>query len=684
MGKLFNLLLLITLVGSATAEETATTAGPEPILAGLAGSPYRSGVVVASVIRRHLPGIESAYVAALEREPDLRGGKITVRFTIKADGSVNSVGVIEDTVDCPPLSASVVERVRAWRFPRVPSGEYVVVYPFVFIAPSATAEVAERASSSAGYDAFREEAEPPREPSSSPGEYTFWETVIESRLERPVAFFVKRRRPAVAFNEDELTQFDEGTRAFLVDAAAFLDEGTLDPAAPMRRKRDEYYRELREVEAQKHLLALARERAALGTADAVELIPERAGKEAKAARKRRKAVEKLEARENKWRKKIDGVDERIDKVRREWASAREGQRDELIREGERLMDGDVADDYKRWALLVLGELYVERSTAAHVVAIREYAERLAAAVAAGKVFPEGPPGPDYDPTIAAYQQIALNYKDFIYADAACYTLAYCLRAKYENEEAARTFYKLTEVYPDSRYVAEAYFCIGEYFFDQYEFDKAVKYYSRVPTTDPYFGGAAVYRRGWARYNMGYVREEERTEYVKAIEEFTSLLDRYGTTAFLAREAQDFAAFALYEWAYAATAKPKAEVALALFDEEFRGARERDYSPAVLHTLADVYFIKGEWEDAAAVYGTLLDYYPSYEGAPRALEALVAGYVKREDYAAAHEARLRLVEDYGPASRWYEGANRRRTPPSRPTAVGRRPLRGRPLSTCRRG
>jgi len=294
-------------------------------------------------------------VAALEREPDLRGGKITVRFTIKADGSVNSVGVIEDTVDCPPLSASVVERVRAWRFPRVPSGEYVVVYPFVFIAPSATAEVAERASSSAGYDAFREEAEPPREPSSSPGEYTFWETVIESRLERPVAFFVKRRRPAVAFNEDELTQFDEGTRAFLVDAAAFLDEGTLDPAAPMRRKRDEYYRELREVEAQKHLLALARERAALGTADAVELIPERAGKEAKAARKRRKAVEKLEARENKWRKKIDGVDERIDKVRREWASAREGQRDELIREGERLMDGDVADDYKRWALLVLGE-----------------------------------------------------------------------------------------------------------------------------------------------------------------------------------------------------------------------------------------------------------------------------------------------------------------------------------------
>jgi hypothetical protein len=72
MGKLFNLLFSITLVGSALAEETATRAAREPILAGLTGSPHRSSAVVASIIRRHLPGVENAYVAALEAR--YRGG----------------------------------------------------------------------------------------------------------------------------------------------------------------------------------------------------------------------------------------------------------------------------------------------------------------------------------------------------------------------------------------------------------------------------------------------------------------------------------------------------------------------------------------------------------------------------------------------------------------------------------
>lgn len=78
MGKLFSLLFSITLAGAALAEETAATAGPEPISVGYGSTSLRSSAVVAAVVRRHLPGVENAYVAALEREPGLRGGYLSL------------------------------------------------------------------------------------------------------------------------------------------------------------------------------------------------------------------------------------------------------------------------------------------------------------------------------------------------------------------------------------------------------------------------------------------------------------------------------------------------------------------------------------------------------------------------------------------------------------------------------
>lgn len=113
---------------------SVTAAAPSSVGGEAAGEANRSPTVIASVIRRHLAGIQNAYNSALKKNPNLGSGKITVRFTISAEGSVTSASIVVDTLNCSPLSSSILARIRSWRFPKVLTGNVTVVYPFVFVA----------------------------------------------------------------------------------------------------------------------------------------------------------------------------------------------------------------------------------------------------------------------------------------------------------------------------------------------------------------------------------------------------------------------------------------------------------------------------------------------------------------------------------------------------------------------
>ncbi len=329
------------------------------------------------------------------------------------------------------------------------------------------------------------------------------------------------------------------------------------------------------------------------------------------------------------------------------------KRDNAIRKYEEFLGKYPISPYTPDVLIALGELYLERSEDQNIAALDKYEERLEAAAEAGTVVTEPEPQPHYEKTIAAYQQIALKYKDFPYADVAYYGLGYCLKAQGEEEESARTYYKLTQLYPDSAFVAEAYFRIGEYFFDQYEFDKAVKYYALVSPENKSFYDKALYKMGWAFYNQGDIGISS-AEYQKAIDAFTKLIESTERKSVLTDEAMEFTAISLTEW----SSDPNDETAIAKaighYGEAFRGGAEKDYSPGVLHQLGDVYLYKQDKLKAAATaYETLLQYYPNYDETPKVLDALVECYLREEDYDKAHETRVRIVDGYGPGSDWYE-------------------------------
>ena len=90
--------------------------------------------LIRQVIARNRGQIRFCYESLLNRYPKL-GGKVAIRFTISATGSVVASSVAQSTAGNPELEQCVAGRVRTWQFPQPKGGGVVVVtYPFLFKA----------------------------------------------------------------------------------------------------------------------------------------------------------------------------------------------------------------------------------------------------------------------------------------------------------------------------------------------------------------------------------------------------------------------------------------------------------------------------------------------------------------------------------------------------------------------
>lgn len=86
-------------------------------------------------VRGYLPELESAYSAAIRRNPQIKG-KIVVRFRIGPSGKVQGADQTSSSFVDDAFVSNVLERVRSWTFDPIAGRTVEVLYPFVFIAPS--------------------------------------------------------------------------------------------------------------------------------------------------------------------------------------------------------------------------------------------------------------------------------------------------------------------------------------------------------------------------------------------------------------------------------------------------------------------------------------------------------------------------------------------------------------------
>lgn len=94
--------------------------------AGAAGTLPRE--VIREAVRARMSDVRRCYEAGLAFDRDL-AGRVTVEFTLDAQGAVTGTRVVEDGLDRPQVGACIAEYAQRWSFP-APGGPFQFRYPF--------------------------------------------------------------------------------------------------------------------------------------------------------------------------------------------------------------------------------------------------------------------------------------------------------------------------------------------------------------------------------------------------------------------------------------------------------------------------------------------------------------------------------------------------------------------------
>jgi TonB family protein len=104
---------------------------PESIEGAASSDARRDNNAINEIVSSHKASIRMTYEKFLKRDPSL-AGKVTVRFTITATGSVTNITIIENTTGNTEFEQEITRKMVFWKFDPIPEGEVTVSYPFVF------------------------------------------------------------------------------------------------------------------------------------------------------------------------------------------------------------------------------------------------------------------------------------------------------------------------------------------------------------------------------------------------------------------------------------------------------------------------------------------------------------------------------------------------------------------------
>lgn len=193
-----------------------------------------------------------------------------------------------------------------------------------------------------------------------------------------------------------------------------------------------------------------------------------------------------------------------------------------------------------------------------------------------------------------------KYGSYKRMDEVLFYLAYML-TEVKKEDAARKYFKrLIKDYPKSKFVAWAFFAFGQYYFENKDFENAMKFYDRVlqyPESSVY--AYAKYYEGWVYFNLSDFKQALAT-FVSVIE----LSQKPGTAGSkagkigLAKEAKKDSVRA-----YARVGTPEKAY-------EFFRRIGGNYAMTMMEQLGELYNAQGQFADSIKVYRNLMVLNPS--------------------------------------------------------------------------
>lgn len=303
------------------------------------------------------------------------------------------------------------------------------------------------------------------------------------------------------------------------------------------------------------------------------------------------------------------------------------------------------------AMFRLAELHYEKTKDDYALAMKDHEQQLRL-VEQGKLA-QAPPEPkqSFQRSIDLYQQLITRFPDYGLNDGSYYLLGFCLEKQGEGEQSRDTYQRLIEKYPRSKFVAEAWVRLGEYYFDApnepNSLERAAAAYTEaIRFEDHPLYDKALYKLGWTWYRMD--------QFDRAVDTFAALVEFYDRKSKQAGEeiSGDLRAEALQYMAISFADEKWGSVARA--EEFFRRAGAVPYEAEVWRRLGDVYSDQTKWPEAVAAYKNNLAKAPLHRDAPIIQDKIVKAYeLGQRDFERAFGERELLVKSFAPGSSWYE-------------------------------
>lgn len=195
---------------------------------------------------------------------------------------------------------------------------------------------------------------------------------------------------------------------------------------------------------------------------------------------------------------------------------------------------------------------------------------------------------------------------------------------------------LVKKYPDSPFVPDAYFQIGQYYFENRQFDKAIANFNQILKSPNKLHNQALYKIAWCYFN-----KLEFTLAKKVMQKVIESSKDIQSEADLRQEALRDLVLIYSELGEFAEA-----------DRYFTSIGEPEYAIIVLEQLSDIYFDQSRYDLAIQTLTLLLKKVPLSSEAPRYHSKLVDCYDRSQRLTTAMREMNTFLATYEPESRWY--------------------------------
>ncbi len=205
----------------------------------------------------------------------------------------------------------------------------------------------------------------------------------------------------------------------------------------------------------------------------------------------------------------------------------------------------------------------------------------------------------YEPMIAPLERIQHEFQSFPHRDSALYLLGYSLLDAKKKEKAVQTFEQLISDYPKSRLLPEVELRVGEYYFQEKAFDKAIAHYHAILKAGfNYFYDKALYKLAWSNYLLG--RYDSAIAYFLILLDYSEelpqeLRDRYIQ---FSEEAIEYVAFSLFR-----------SGGITSTQKIFGKIGWKPFGVEILKRVAQIYVDRSQFEEAIKMNDLALLHYP---------------------------------------------------------------------------